>query len=266
MMAGINYRYFVRGQWPGPADEKPAVTGEKFLKTLDSLSAICPIFSGWQLLRNWNIAEDERPRRLPLANARNRIVAIVQSGIDHDDFGTPIPIYGYSVVATAGARGPGRVTFTVRTGAQSFELSFGEHNIASDLSIVDYSLFKSALLAVSAMCDAQWSCAQAFRNDVIEVPITFGRGVEAFRIDGAIQVLLDPTFPRSIFHIPWIAYLSAQRAAGVALAPEILTERTVDGGLLMSATTDRLDPANPEHARRARLLAETMIACSGLVS
>jgi hypothetical protein len=31
----------------------------------------------------------------------------------------------------------------------------------------------------------------------------------------------------------------------------------------MSATTDRLDPTNPEHARRARILAETLIACSG---
>jgi hypothetical protein len=30
----------------------------------------------------------------------------------------------------------------------------------------------------------------------------------------------------------------------------------------MSATTDRLNPMNPEHARRARILAETMIACT----
>ena len=34
-MAPINYRYFVRGTWAGRADEKPAVTGAKFLKTLD---------------------------------------------------------------------------------------------------------------------------------------------------------------------------------------------------------------------------------------
>lgn len=50
---------------------------------------------------------------------------------------------------------------------------------------------------------------------------------------------------------------------GLKLAPEILTERTPDGGLLMSATTDRLDPTNPEHIRRARILAETLIACTG---
>jgi hypothetical protein len=36
-----------------------------------------------------------------------------------------------------------------------------------------------------------------------------------------------------------------------------------DGGLLMMATEKRLDPENPEHLRRSRLLAETMIARTG---
>jgi Immunity protein 52 len=72
----------------------------------------------------------------------------------------------------------------------------------------------------------------------------------------------EPTFPKSIFHIPWIAYLSAPLAIAVNLSPEITTERTPDGGLLMSATTERLDPNNPEHVRRARILAETLIACT----
>jgi hypothetical protein len=85
-------------------------------------------------------------------------------------------------------------------------------------------------------------------------------GLVATRIDSVAQVPLDPTFPDSIFQIPWIAYLSAEHAAGVALTPDILTERTPDGGLLMSATTDRLDPDNPEHVRRSRIIAEVMIA------
>jgi hypothetical protein len=91
-------------------------------------------------------------------------------------------------------------------------------------------------------------------------------GVPAFRIDTAAQVPLDPTFPDSIFHVPWIVYLSAERAAGVTLAREVLTEHMPDSGLLMSATTERLDPMNPEHVRRARILAETLIACTGVTS
>jgi hypothetical protein len=70
----------------------------------------------------------------------------------------------------------------------------------------------------------------------------------------------EPTFPKSIFHIPWIAYLSAPLATGLGLPPEIQTEGISDGGLLMIAAEERLDPDLPEHARRARILAETLIA------
>jgi hypothetical protein len=157
------------------------------------LSGIDPLFASWQINRNWKITEDEQPRLVPLAAARKRIAEIVKSGVARDDFDEPTPRYGYSVLATAGARGPRHISFSAWTGTQ--------------------------------------------------VPI-------------------DPTFPKSVFHVPWIICLSAKHAAGVRVAREILTERTPDGGLLMSATTDRLDPMNPEHVRRARILAETLIACT----
>ncbi len=262
-MAPINYRYFVRGHWAGSADEKPAITGAKFLKTLDALSGIDPLFAGWEFTGRWQIPEEHRLSFVPLAAARKCITEIVESGVYIDDFNKPCPEYGHSVHAVAGARGPRHVAFTASTKRQNFDLSFGEHNIASDLSVVTYSLFKAALLAISSAWEAKWAYAHACRNDVVMVPIDFGPGVPAFRVDSAPQVPLDPTFPKSIFHVPWIIYLSAERAAGVTLAREILTERTADGGLLVSATTERLDPNNPEHVRRARILAETMIACTG---
>jgi len=63
-----------------------------------------------------------------------------------------------------------------------------------------------------------------------------------------------------------IAYLSPELAAGLKLTPEILAEHTPDGGLLMTATEERLDPTNPAHLRRARVLAETLIARTGYQS
>ncbi len=262
-MTTINYNYAVRGKWAGPADEKPAVIGAKFLQTLDTLSRIDPIFAGWQVNRNWKITEDDQPRLVPLDTARRHIAAIVEEGVVHNDFNKPTPRYGYNALAIAGARGPRRVAFSAKTGIQFLQLSFGEHNVASDLTIVTYPLFKAALLAISSAWDAQWAYAHACRNEVIKVPVAFAPGIPAFRIDSGPPVPLDPTFPKSVFHVPWIAYLSAQRAAGVRVAHDVLTERTPDGGLLMSATTERLDPTNPEHVRRARILAETMIACTG---
>jgi hypothetical protein len=65
------------------------------------------------------------------------------------------------------------------------------------------------------------------------------------------------------FHIPWIAYLSAPLASGVQLPAEIQSERTPDEGLLMTATEQRLDPANRAHLRRARVLADTMVRRAG---
>jgi hypothetical protein len=42
--------------------------------------------------------------------------------------------------------------------------------------------------------------------------------------------------------------------------PDVVTEHAPGGGLLLSATEDNFDLTNPEHLRRARLLAETMIS------
>jgi hypothetical protein len=263
-MTPTNYEYAVRGSWDGPADEEPAVTGAKFLQTLDALSGIDPLLTDWQVYRNLKIAEDGQPRQVPLATVRGRIAEIVKKGIVHDDFGEPTPGYGYNVRAAAGVRGPRQASFSAKTGLQFFALEFGDYYVAHELSIVTYPLFKAALLAISAAWDAQWAYAQACRrNAAVAVPIDIAPGVPAFRIDSAIQVPLDPTFPKSIFHVPWMVYLSAEYAAGVTLGREILTERTPNGGLLMSATTERLDPTNPEHVRRARILAETLIDRTG---
>lgn len=207
-MMPINYSYFVRGSFSGPAHEKPLSTGTKFLKTLDQLSGIDPLFSGWQFTGRWQIPEEHRLSFVPLAAARKRIAEIVESGVYIDDFNKPRPEYGHSVAAVAG-RGPRRVAFSASTSLHSFELSFGDQFMASDLSIVTYPLFKAALLAASATWDVHLSYACASRNDVVSVPIDIAPGVPAFRIDSAALAPLDPTFPATSFRIPWIAYLSA---------------------------------------------------------
>ena len=99
--------------------------------------------------------------------------------------------------------------------------------------------------------------------DTVRVPETYPGGVQGYRLESLPMVPNDPTFEDLVFHIPWIAYLSAPLATGITLPREITTERTPDGGLLMIATTDRLDPENPEHLRRARLILEAMLARTG---
>jgi hypothetical protein len=69
-MTTNNYEYAVRGKRAGPKAGKPAIFGAKLLRTLDALSGIDPLLSGWQIYRNWNIAEDDQPRQVPLDAAR----------------------------------------------------------------------------------------------------------------------------------------------------------------------------------------------------
>lgn len=106
-----------------------------------------------------------------------------------------------------------------------------------------YPLFRAALLAINVSWPPVWACAYASKMDYEKSP--FFPGAELF--------------PFSAFHIPWLGDLSASLTSGLELPPEILTERTPDGGLLMSATEDRLDLTMPDHWRRARMIAEIMI-------
>jgi hypothetical protein len=126
-------------------------------------------------------------------------------------------------------------------------LRIGDFLYPTDPLIVNYKLFREALLATSAIGQPVWASVSALRAGYAEEPIVAGA----------------PLFPHSAFHIPWITYVEPARAFGFALPAEIRTERTPDGGLLLTATEEPLDPTNPEHLRGARIVAETMIAQVG---
>jgi len=56
----------------------------------------------------------------------------------------------------------------------------------------------------------------------------------------------------------WIAYLSAPLAAGLTPPPDLFPEQTPGGGLILSAVKDQIDPTNPDHVRRSKILGEIM--------
>jgi hypothetical protein len=257
------YSYFIRSGWKGRV-ESPAALGAKFVMTLDGLSRIDPMFANWELA-----AAFDSPT-VPLDEARSNIAGLIEDCVSRDDFHEPDPYFGYHPKALAGdSRDARSVIFGLDAGGGhdgSTNLTFGFYfDVPPNLSIVTYPLCKAALLAINATWQAPWACAQAFGSAIVETTIDLG-GVQGTRIDSIAPLPSDPTFPSSIFHVPWIAYLAKEFTAGLKLPPEILTERTRDGGLLMTATKERLDPDNPEHARRARILAEALIKQTGYSS
>jgi hypothetical protein len=242
------FDYSIRSM-PGAQAETSSTLGTRFLNSLDALNRIDPT-----IFTNWQIMDFLASASIPLAAARPRIGAIVEANITRDDHGKPSPHYGYSCVAFIDNAAKSRnITLRIKAGGKDkghISLETGSYKVAADPSILTYPFFRAALLAINAIWSPPWSCAQAFRLGYYEVPLVPGASL----------------FPYSRFHIPWIAYLSPPLAGSIELPLEILSERTPSGGILMTATENRLDPANPEHLQRARIVAETMIACTGYSS
>jgi Immunity protein 52 len=242
-MSEVTFGYSIRSELPFYS-ESPASIGAKFVETLDALSRVDPT-----VFTNWEVTDIPAMTSRPLAVARSRIAAIVENNVSRDELREPDPDYGYSAVAhTDKIVASRRIYIRIRTGGgpeRITSLQTGDWKVPPDPSIVTYPIFKNALLAINAIWPPVWASAYAFKVDYFETPLAPGA----------------PLFPYSRFHIPWMGYLSASLTTRMILPPpEIVSERTADGGLLMIATEDRLDPTNPEHLRRARIIAKTMIA------
>jgi hypothetical protein len=226
--------------------ETPAVIGAKVVASLDALSRIDPLFADWKV--------PHRPTMtyLPLAVARTRIAAIVEDNVVRNKSDQPEPESGYSMIIVTDSAIPSRIVrlFVSGGGLSRDELMLlvGDPLYPTDLSIVKYGLFREALLATSTIWQPTWAAVAAIRADYSEKPIIPG----------------VPLFPYSALHIPWIAYLSPTPSLRFSLPADIRTERAPDGGLLMTTTEEPLEPTNPEHLRRARILAETMLAAPDL--
>ncbi len=237
----------------------PEWLGSKFLATLDALTKIDS-----NIFPDWEVGDLPAMKGYPLAEARPRIAEIIERNVSRGDLGRPEREAGYTAEAhTMISARSHRMTLRVYTWLGAAWLNAGDEMVPPDPSVVTYPLFRAALLAMNSIWKQQWACAQAFRSRTLKVPTGTARG---YSLKSLPMIPADPTFPESIFHIPWFAYLSAPLAAGLKLPPDIKTETTTDGGLLMTATEERLDPDIPEHVRHARILAETLIAHTGYVS
>jgi hypothetical protein len=242
-MMQLEYDYNIRFDFLRRPESAGAVA-EKFLRTLDSLSRTDALFT------DWTVTNSRGRSSRPLAEVRAEFPAIVAQNVVRDDEG-PAPEEGYHASAMVGEfDSPESAAFRVRAGGKLEnygKLEFGSWKVTPNPAIVTYARYRAALLAINDAWQPTWACAYVFKLDYQKHPLFSGA----------------PLFPYTRFHIPWISYLSAPLTSGVQLPAEIQSERTPDGGLLMTATEERLDPGNPEHLRRARILADTMVRRAG---
>ena len=224
--------YFIRASW-GARPETPEALAARFLKNIDLLSAIDPLLALW-------LSGVNSPKKLE--TIRDRYAEIVAAEISRDDFGEPEPIYGYWPGAiTRGHPRPLSYALNARAGAYLEAEEFQnkaefatDSTCVPDPAAITYRIFKAALLAIVEA----WQPTDCFARPA-----------------GLIDLLPDTD---GHFREAWIQYLSAPLAARVTLPQTAVIDRFPDGGLLMSATTDTFDIANPAHLAVARDIGAAM--------
>jgi hypothetical protein len=238
------YSYSIRAVWR-VVPTSPTELGERFLRTLELIAEAAPEIGAWNIQ-----ARPYEDGYLSIGEARKNIAKWVEDNVATDEW-VPDPDYGYRLMArNRRDLSPKTLGLTAGVGGRlgdriRFEVGFVR--MPSDPDVVTYPLFRSALLAILSQWSLMWANASAI-----------GR-----RDEVAPGVPASPSFPSSHYNIPWFSYLSAPLAAGLAPPAGIISERTQEGGLLMIAAEERLDPTNPQHILRSRAIADIMTARAG---
>lgn len=233
--------YGLFGRWREDSTE-PATIGARFLDTLDRFNSLGPAMNNWLLLDKATVTA------VPVARVRPRMTELVLNNVSRDDDGEPDPRDGYWLFARGGEVesefGTSRsINVDVQAGSQwtnqaSFEV--GDLSRPPDRDMVTYPIYRGALEALASVWPVPWMQAYVFLPD---------------RIPRITEPMVTPPIPPGTeLRYLWMLYLSAPLAAGLKPSAELISDPTPGGGVILSVARDRLDPDNPDHIRRARLL------------
>lgn len=216
--------YKIYASW-GPRKEEPAEIAARFLACVDRLKDVHPDFD------NWTLSVNRKPKKLN--NLRDNLAQAVAANVSRGDDGYPELIFGYPFFAINSEKISSRsLSIHARTGAwdsSGFCNSASiktEYGVTPDPSIIAYSVFKAALLALVESFDATYCSAYPSQ-------------------------LLNLCDTSRNFRPAWMTYLSPRFAPLIAPPPSAIVERTPQGALLMSATEETFSVDNPAHLAAA---------------
>jgi hypothetical protein len=222
--------YYIRASWEARA-ETPDELAERFLRMIDALKGIDPVFSLWTC---------GRKRLVELEKVRDRYAEEIAVGLSRSDWGEPTPVYGYWFAAVTRDVTRDRY-FVVRCNAgqtvpESFPnavtLTTSSSKLGPDPNVVSYRVFRPALLAIVDAWDPVHAGAYS-------------------------QQLIQLNESASYFPAAWIQYLNPWLAQKITPPSTVLSEQ-LNSGLLMTATTETFDVDNPAHLKAAQDMAAAM--------
>ncbi|MDR3512762.1 MAG: hypothetical protein P4L73_14090 [Caulobacteraceae bacterium] len=247
----------IRSYWR-PDGEQPEAIARNFLATIDRVNQLDPSIA------NWDVVDLPNLTGYPLVEARARMPALVAHNVHRDLDGQPDPNGGYWSCAMSNDA-PGRdgddksKTFRVTAGSKwrnCAEFEVGSLGAPPDPALVTYPLYRQVLEIVASIWPAPWAWARAIMSRGDEGRSWTPPAAGATK-DEWLASMLAAQPPPSV-EVPWMLYLSAPFAEGLAPPPELSVERTPGGGLILSAMLERPAPENPDHLRRGRMLGAIM--------
>jgi hypothetical protein len=244
--------YDVNSAWPG-RPEPPGDVGKRFLRTLELLEPLHPTFHDWYTVAaapvDWEDPAEYPLPTIDVAALGPDLSPWVVANVRRDDFTRPDPDSGYLLGASShdpSNKSKGDVLDAVFCAGGKW-VDHGSIDIGSVIAppnpaLVTYPIFRGFLLAMVSVWSPPWVSARCS---------IWGRKPPT--LPGL------PPFPYSGFQMPWISYFRPEVADKLGPLTDLMTERTPDGGLLITATTDKFDPTNPEHMRPSQRMAEMLI-------
>jgi hypothetical protein len=219
-----NPQFEIAAYW-GPRADAPEALAFRFLKLLNQLKLVDPLFANWYLFTSETTVE-------PLDINPASLTKTIAQAIWYDDDGNPESYYGYHYGAwNRDTFGPTHRGFKVGFHANNLlpgpyflnrvvlETDYG---IAPEDSVVTFKLFRAALLAVVEAWEPTWCIAY---------PATIS----------------DFWQKSAHLRLAWMSYVSPRFAPLITPPPSAVAERTAQGGLLMSAAAETFRVDNPAH-------------------
>jgi hypothetical protein len=231
--------YTIFSCW-GPRRESPQSIARRFLRLIDRLASINPVFG------NWIYPLDPEPIELDLI--RNEMAEVVARHVSRADDGDPTPIDGYTTcVVNTDHRQPRCLDIYVQAGAYvSTAYRYINHasigtcrGVTPDPAILTFQIIQPALLALAETFDAIWCCAHP--NDV------------------KFSMKSNP-----LSRLGWMNYVSSRFAPLIKPPQSAIVEYRPNGGLLMSATNETFVTENPQHLAVAREIEASLAPLNAL--
>jgi hypothetical protein len=239
--------YSVECAW-FPRTMSPAEVGDGFLRAVRAIGGLDAKVANWRLFE----PDDPTGPGLPIDLIADDFARYAQANGERDEDG------GLRLIASCELGDQGgsedRQALNARTGSllavdgsewrNYANFVVGSKHWPASPSVVTYPLFRGVLLTMLNVWQPPWAC--------VRCPGPTGNTAA----DSG-----DPTFPYSYFQVPWMGYLDAARAGAAVMPPGLTTERTPDGGLLMTAAQTRPDFDDSAVLGRAKQIAQIMMTC-----